>query len=167
MDNVKQGSCVLWTDSKTVLHWISSTHQGYTQFVGNDGGGLKIYEGVTMQMNSIERQLYRVVNLALEAEKKKEFAEAAILDKQQPFDGVWHPNILYTAKMLFLLQLYLVIKSCMENRTFHVTADGFKSSGAPWYIRTKEIKRNLKVPKLRDKLKNISRNTWNGSMYTQ
>lgn len=44
----------------------------------------------------------------------------------------------------------------MENRTFHVTADGFKSSGAPWYIRTKEIKRNLKVPKLRDKLKNIS-----------
>lgn len=55
MDNVKQGSCVLWTDSKTVLHWISSTHQGYTQFVGNDGGGLKIYEGVTMQMNSIER----------------------------------------------------------------------------------------------------------------
>lgn len=55
MDNVKQGSCVLWTDSKTVLHWISSTHRRYKQFVGNDGGGLKIYEGVTMQMNSIER----------------------------------------------------------------------------------------------------------------
>lgn len=55
MDNVKQGSCVLWSDSKTVLHWISSTHRRNKQFVGNDGGGLKIYEGATMQMNSIER----------------------------------------------------------------------------------------------------------------
>ncbi|XP_070135001.1 uncharacterized protein [Drosophila bipectinata] len=41
MDTVKQehgvaiGNCVLWTDSKTVLHWISSTHRRYKQFVGN------------------------------------------------------------------------------------------------------------------------------------
>ncbi|XP_044571293.1 uncharacterized protein LOC123257217 [Drosophila ananassae] len=41
MDTVKQehgvaiSSCVLWTDSKTVLHWISSTHRRYKQFVGN------------------------------------------------------------------------------------------------------------------------------------
>ncbi|XP_044317429.1 uncharacterized protein LOC123038042 [Drosophila rhopaloa] len=41
MDTVKQthgmtiSGCVLWTDSKTVLHWISSTHRRYKQFVGN------------------------------------------------------------------------------------------------------------------------------------
>ncbi|XP_044570162.1 uncharacterized protein LOC123257014 [Drosophila ananassae] len=41
MDTVKQehgvaiSSCVLWTDSKTVLHWISSTHRRYKQFFGN------------------------------------------------------------------------------------------------------------------------------------
>nr|XP_043067313.1 uncharacterized protein LOC122321449 [Drosophila bipectinata] len=41
MDTVKQehgvafSNCVLWTDSKTVLHWISSTHRRYKQFVGN------------------------------------------------------------------------------------------------------------------------------------
>ncbi|XP_041450173.1 uncharacterized protein LOC121404578 [Drosophila obscura] len=41
MDTVKRehgvsiSSCVLWTDSKTVLHWISSTHRRYKQFVGN------------------------------------------------------------------------------------------------------------------------------------
>ncbi|XP_070138504.1 uncharacterized protein [Drosophila bipectinata] len=41
MDTVKQehgvaiSSCALWTDSKTVLHWISNTHRRYKQFVGN------------------------------------------------------------------------------------------------------------------------------------
>ncbi|XP_070140009.1 uncharacterized protein [Drosophila kikkawai] len=41
MDTVKQehgvaiSGCVLWTESKTVLHWISSTHRRYKQFVGN------------------------------------------------------------------------------------------------------------------------------------
>ncbi|XP_044573746.1 uncharacterized protein LOC123257846 [Drosophila ananassae] len=41
MDTVKQehgvaiSSCVLWTDFKTVLHWISSTHRRFKQFVGN------------------------------------------------------------------------------------------------------------------------------------
>jgi len=41
MDTVKQehgvaiSRCVLWTDSKTVLHWTSGTHRRYKQFVGN------------------------------------------------------------------------------------------------------------------------------------
>ncbi|XP_070137291.1 uncharacterized protein [Drosophila bipectinata] len=41
MDTVKQehglaiSSYVLWTYSKTVLHWISSTHRRYKQFIGN------------------------------------------------------------------------------------------------------------------------------------
>ncbi|XP_070138965.1 uncharacterized protein [Drosophila bipectinata] len=41
MDTVKQehgvaiSNCALWTDSKTVLHWISNTHRRYKQFVGN------------------------------------------------------------------------------------------------------------------------------------
>jgi len=35
INTVKEEHLVLWTDSKTVLRWIGSTHRRYKQFVGN------------------------------------------------------------------------------------------------------------------------------------
>nr|XP_032289075.1 uncharacterized protein LOC6636874 isoform X4 [Drosophila virilis] len=73
-------------------------------------------------------QLHRVVNYALEAIEKKEYAVAVFLDIQQAFDRVWHPGLLYKAKRLLTPQLFQVIKSFLEGRTFRVADDGCKSS---------------------------------------
>ncbi|KAH8339635.1 hypothetical protein KR074_002912 [Drosophila pseudoananassae] len=76
-------------------------------------------------------QLHRVVNFALEAFEKKEYAVAAFLDIQQAFDRVWHPGLLYKAKSVLTPQLFQLVKSFLEERTFHVSADGYKSSTKP------------------------------------
>jgi len=69
-------------------------------------------------------QLHRIVNFALEALEKKKYSVAAFLDIQQAFDKVWHPGLLYKATSLFTPQLFQLVKSFLEERTFHVSADG-------------------------------------------
>nr|P21328.1 RecName: Full=RNA-directed DNA polymerase from mobile element jockey; AltName: Full=Reverse transcriptase [Drosophila melanogaster]AAA28675.1 ORF2, reverse transcriptase (put.); putative [Drosophila melanogaster] len=90
----------------------------------------KFQFGFRLQHGTPE-QLHRVVNFALEAMENKEYAVGAFLDIQQAFDRVWHPGLLYKAKRLFPPQLYLVVKSFLEERTFHVSVDGYKSSIKP------------------------------------
>ncbi|XP_043660207.1 uncharacterized protein LOC122624614 [Drosophila teissieri] len=79
MDTVKQehgvaiSSCVLWTDSKTVLHWISSTHRRYKQFVGNR---------VTEILESTEASQWRWIpsaeNVADDATRPRECVDLSI-----------------------------------------------------------------------------------------
>lgn len=73
-------------------------------------------------------QLHRVVNFALEALERKEYAVAAFLDIQQAFDRVWHPGLLHKAKKILTPQLYQLVMSFLLGRTFRVTTDGCTSS---------------------------------------
>lgn len=73
-------------------------------------------------------QLHRVVNFALEALERKEYAVAAFLDIQQAFDRVWHPGLLHKAKKILTPQLYQLVMSFLLGRTFRVTTDGCASS---------------------------------------
>nr|P21329.1 RecName: Full=RNA-directed DNA polymerase from mobile element jockey; AltName: Full=Reverse transcriptase [Drosophila funebris]AAA28649.1 ORF2; putative [Drosophila funebris] len=87
----------------------------------------KFQFGFRLQHGTPE-QLHRVVNFALEALEKKEYAGSCFLDIQQAFDRVWHPGLLYKAKSLLSPQLFQLIKSFWEGRKFSVTADGCRSS---------------------------------------
>jgi len=76
-------------------------------------------------------QLHRVVNFALEAMEHKQYAVAVFMDIQQAFDRVWHSGLRSKLKRILTPQLFQLVSSFLEDRSFSVVVDGAKSSERP------------------------------------
>ncbi|KAL1460251.1 hypothetical protein WDU94_012177 [Cyamophila willieti] len=75
-------------------------------------------------LHSTIQQVHRVVNTIGQTLEEKSFCSAAFLDQQSAFDKVWHTGLLYKLKKLLPQQLYLLLKSYLEDRFFRVKFNG-------------------------------------------
>ena len=65
-------------------------------------------------------QVNRVVSKIRRALEDKSICNAVFLDVAQAFDKVWHEGLLTKLKSLFPKRLYKILKSYLEERTFHI-----------------------------------------------
>lgn len=72
------------------------------------------------RQHSTVQQCHRITSIISKALNAKEFCPAVFLDIQQAFDKVWHPGLLYKIKMQLPSEYYLLLKSYLLNRYFHI-----------------------------------------------
>lgn len=77
--------------------------------------------------NTIQ-QVLRTVNVIASALQEKSYCSAVFLDAVSAFDKVWHTGLLYKVKHAFPQQIYLLIKSYLEDRFFRVKFNGTLSN---------------------------------------
>lgn len=65
-------------------------------------------------------QIHRIVNQINADLEKKRYCSAAFLDITQAFDKVWHTGLLYKLKKVLPYDIYLTLKSYLQNRHFLV-----------------------------------------------
>lgn len=65
-------------------------------------------------------QIHRVVDVVAKDLEQKRYCSAAFLDISQAFDKVWHTGLLYKLKLHLPPQIYMVLKSYLQNRHFFV-----------------------------------------------
>ena len=73
--------------------------------------------------HSTIQQCHRIVNKIKESIEGKKICTSVFLDVQQAFDKVWHKGLLYKLKMNLSAQLYLIIKSYLNERYYQVKLD--------------------------------------------
>lgn len=83
--------------------------------------------GFRRQHSTIE-QVHRLVEKIQTAFDRKEYCSAVFLDISQAFDKVWHQGLLYKAKRVLPLNLYLLIRSYLSQRLFYVNCENEISS---------------------------------------
>lgn len=67
-----------------------------------------------------EQQLARVTQFILKAYENKQYCSAIFLDISEAFDRVWHDGLLYKLIKLLPLNLYRILESYLNERTFCV-----------------------------------------------
>ncbi|KAL4132531.1 hypothetical protein QTP88_009665 [Uroleucon formosanum] len=77
--------------------------------------------------HSTIHQIHRLTDSIASALEKKQYCAGLFLDVAQAFDKVWHDGLLFKLKKFMPAQLYLVIKSFLENRSFSVRQGNFFS----------------------------------------
>ncbi|KAL4112199.1 hypothetical protein QTP88_016033 [Uroleucon formosanum] len=77
--------------------------------------------------HSTIHQIHRLIDSIASALEKKQYCAGLFLDVAQAFDKVWHDGLLFKLKKFMPAQLYLVIKSFLENRSFSVRQGNFFS----------------------------------------
>ncbi|KAL4142644.1 hypothetical protein QTP88_005062 [Uroleucon formosanum] len=77
--------------------------------------------------HSTIHQVHRLTDSIASALEKKQYCAGLFLDVAQAFDKVWHDGLLFKLKKFMPAQLYLVIKSFLENRSFSVRQGNFFS----------------------------------------
>lgn len=70
--------------------------------------------------HSTIHQVHRLTDTIASALERKQFCAGLFLDVAQAFDKVWHDGLLFKLKEFMPAQLYLIIKSFLENRSFTV-----------------------------------------------
>lgn len=73
------------------------------------------------QKHSTIEQVHRLVKRINVAFERKKYCSAAFLDISQAFDRVWHEGLLYKLKMCLPFNLFLLIRSYLEDRRFYVS----------------------------------------------
>lgn len=73
-------------------------------------------------------QIHRVIDVVAKALEEKKFCSAAFLDISQAFDKVWHIGLLYKLKLYLPPQIYLILKSYLQNRHFFVKTQDEQST---------------------------------------
>lgn len=72
------------------------------------------------QKHSTVQQCHRVVNEIMKSLEEKKLCASVFLDVQQAFDKVWHKGLLYKLKKHLPSQIYLLLKSYLQDRYFQV-----------------------------------------------
>lgn len=72
------------------------------------------------EYHSTIHQSHRIVTQIMESLEEKKVCAAAFLDIKQAFDKVWHRGLLYKIKLHLPSQIYLVLKSYLDERFFQV-----------------------------------------------
>jgi hypothetical protein len=75
------------------------------------------------QRRSTIEQMHQIVQRINEALENKQNCSAAFLDISQPFDKVWHTGLLYKLRQSLPLNYFLILKSCLHKRHFHVKVE--------------------------------------------
>lgn len=83
------------------------------------------------EKHSTVQQCHRLVNEIKVSLEEKKMCAAVFLDIQQAFDKVWHEGLLYKLKTHLPDQLYLLLKSYMQDRHFQVKIDDTVSAIYP------------------------------------
>jgi len=65
-------------------------------------------------------QVHRLIDTIASALERKQFCAGLFLDVAQAFDNVWHDGLLFNLKKIMPAQLFLIIKSFLENPSFTV-----------------------------------------------
>jgi hypothetical protein len=73
--------------------------------------------------HSTAQQCHRIINKIRESLEAKVKCASVYLDVQQTFDKVWHEGLLHKLKSKLADQVYLVLKSYLEERYFQVKTD--------------------------------------------
>jgi len=71
--------------------------------------------------HSTIQQCHRVIDTIATALEKGEYCTAAFLDANQAFDRVWHQGLLFKLKPILPSTYYLILKSYISNRFFHIS----------------------------------------------
>ncbi|KAL7296992.1 hypothetical protein TKK_0009427 [Trichogramma kaykai] len=72
------------------------------------------------ECHSTIEQVNRIVVKIRSAFERKQYCSAVFLDVAQAFDKVWHTSLLHKIRLKFPENIYLLLKSYLENRTFQV-----------------------------------------------
>lgn len=83
--------------------------------------------GFRYKHSTIE-QVHRVCEKVRKALETKEYCSGVFLDVQQAFDKVWHEGLLYKLKRSLPHNMFLLLKSYIENRIFYVKINNATSS---------------------------------------
>jgi len=75
--------------------------------------------------HSTIHQVHRLTNSIASALERRQYYAGLFLDVAQAFDKVWHDGLLFKLKKFMPAQLFLVIKSLLENRSFTVRQGNF------------------------------------------
>jgi hypothetical protein len=70
--------------------------------------------------HSTAQLCHRIINKIGDSLEAKKMRASVFLDIQQAFDKVWHEGLLYKLKSKLPSQLYLVLKSYLEEGYFQV-----------------------------------------------
>lgn len=65
-------------------------------------------------------QIHRIIDVISKDFEQKRYCSAAFLDISQAFDKVWHIGLLYKLKLYLPHQIYMILKSYLQNRHFFV-----------------------------------------------
>jgi hypothetical protein len=81
------------------------------------------YQFGFFENHSAAQQCHRIINKIRDSLEAKKVCASGFLDVQQAFDKVGHKGLLYKLKSKLPDQLYLVLKSCLEEQYFKVKID--------------------------------------------
>ena len=83
------------------------------------------------EKHSTVQQCHRIVNKIRDSLEKKTMCAAVFLDIRQAFDKVWHEGLLYKLKKRHPDQLYLLLKSYVQDRHFQIKIEDTVSVISP------------------------------------
>jgi hypothetical protein len=81
--------------------------------------------------HSTIQQSHRIANIISKALNNKQYCTAVFLDIAQAFDKVWHPGLLFKIKKLLPSHYFLLLRSCLRNRSFVVKVNNETSKRLP------------------------------------
>ncbi|VVC29699.1 Reverse transcriptase domain [Cinara cedri] len=84
--------------------------------------------------HSTVHQIHRLTDKISSSFEMKQFCPGVFLDVAQAFDRVWHDGLIYKLKLFLPAPYYLIIRSCLENRSYKIR---YGSSYSPHFSKSR------------------------------